>query len=131
LHKSGSLSFQGTLGGVLAPNNNGVSVGFSSLSGVLALGSDRFDVTLSPPTPPGLGIVAAQVTVTQGARPGPPPGPRPGPPPGPEPGPGPRPGPPPGPHDSPEPSTLLLAGLGLSAVGGRAWWRRRAVAGNA
>jgi hypothetical protein len=31
----------------------------------------------------------------------------------------------PGPSRSPEPSTLLLAGLGLSALGGRLWWKRR------
>jgi hypothetical protein len=30
------------------------------------------------------------------------------------------------PQASPEPSTLVLAFLGLSAVGGGAWWRRRA-----
>jgi PEP-CTERM motif len=31
----------------------------------------------------------------------------------------------PGPNNTPEPSTLLLSFLGLSALGARAWWRRR------
>jgi hypothetical protein len=130
VHKSGSLTFAGTLGGTLAPASDGITVGFDNLSGSLALGSHRFDVTLSPPPAPGLGVVSAQVSIDAGVSSGPPPGPKPKPPepgPGPSPSPGPSPGPSPEPrpHDSPEPSTLVLAGLGLSALGGGAWWRRR------
>jgi hypothetical protein len=129
LHKSGSLVFNGTLDGSLAPAVDGVTVGFDRLSGALDLGNHRFDVTLGLPPAPGLGIVTAQVNVTEihssGPPPGPTPNPNPSPAPSPSPSPSPGPGPNPGPNASPEPSTLLLAGLGLTAVGGRVWWRRR------
>jgi hypothetical protein len=104
---SGDLTFTGKLSGTFSADNANVTNVFGPNSTqTLTLGNYTFTVQLTAYTPPGppsqhnLGSISAHVTVEASDI-------------------GPGGGP------SPEPSSMLLAGLGLSFLGGAAWRKRR------
>lgn len=101
---SGSLTFTGKLSGKFSSESASVANAFGPLATqTLMLGQYNFTVTLIAYTPPGppsqanAGSIAAHVTVSAIT-----------------------------PTQVPEPSTLMLCGLGVSALGGAAWRKRRA-----
>jgi hypothetical protein len=104
--KTGSLTFDGKLGGSLSTGNANVSNKFTGLiTQQLVLGDTTYTVTIGPYTPPGppsaanAGSISAHVDVS-------------------------------GIHvtaNNPEPSTMVLSLFGLSAAGA-GWWRRRRLA---
>jgi hypothetical protein len=105
---SGTMTFTGKLSGTFSANNSNITNVFNSPTvGSLVLGGNTYTVTIGPYSPPGppsasnAGSIAAFVAVTPGNGGGV------------------------GVQDVPEPSTMLLAGLGLSFLGGAAWRKRR------
>ncbi len=101
---TGSLTFTGLLGGSFSAQGAHVTNSFTGLlTQPLNLGGDMFQVTIGPYTPPGppttdkLGSIGAVVTATQGCHTA----------------------------HTPEPATLVLAGFGLTLLGGTWWVRRR------
>jgi hypothetical protein len=100
---SGTLTFSGTLSGTFSASNANVTNEFTGdLSQTLTLGSHLYTVTIGPYSPPGppsasnAGSIAAHVDV-QGIQA----------------------------SESPEPSTMVLGCLGLTALGGAVWRKRR------
>ncbi len=109
---SGTATFTGKLSGTFSANNSNITNVFNSPTvQSLVLGGNTYTVTIGPYSPPGppsasnAGSIAAFVAVTPGNSGNNPGGP--------------------GVSDVPEPSTMLLAGLGLSFLGGAAWRKRR------
>jgi hypothetical protein len=115
-NKSGMLTFTGSLNGTLSLTSANIKNTFiGPLTQHLDLGGNLYTVTIGPYAAPGIpdstqtGSISAHVSVqpegpTGGGSGGPVPPPS---------------------RQTPEPSTLLLAGLGLSALG-MAGWRHRA-----
>jgi hypothetical protein len=102
---TGSLTFGGALSGTLGSTNNIANTFTGPAVQSLNLGGNEYTVGLGlfvPPAPGTPGSLGANVLVVTG--------------------PGSSPAPPV--NDVPEPATLLLAGLGFSALGVRCWWRR-------
>jgi hypothetical protein len=106
---SHTFIFGGNLSGTFSTGTSNIDNTFTGATSATWTDSngDQYKIAMDSYTPPGppnaslLGSISATVTYTKGTGGG-------------------------GtPHDSPEPSTLLLSFLGLSAVGGRAWWCRR------
>jgi hypothetical protein len=121
-HQSGMLTFNGTLNGTLSATSANIKNTFlGPLTQHLDLGGNLYTITIGPYAAPGIpdaaqtGSIGAHISVlpesSQGGVSGG--------------------GSPPPSHGAPEPSTLLLAGLGLSAlvlVGWRRWTRGRSLA---
>ncbi len=106
---SKAFTFTGTLKGTFSAENANVGNTFGPGSTqTVQLGNYNFQVSLTSYTPPGppdqsnAGSISAHVTVTavDGGNPHP--------------------------ADVPEPSTMLLAGLGLTVLGAARWRKRRA-----
>ena len=109
--KQGSLTFTGVFNGTLSSAGVNISNAFASpLSRSVTLGSDSYVVTVGPFVPPGppgapvYGSIGASVVASLGSGTG-----------------GTTGGP-----QAPEPSSLLLAGLGLVGAAGARWRGRRA-----
>ena len=102
--KSGDASFTGVLNGSLSSTFN-LTNSFPNSTQSLNLGGNQYTVTpglFVPPSGPGVpGSVGANVSIVPGAVI----------------------------NDVPEPTALLLAGLGASAVALRCWRRKRAAGG--
>jgi hypothetical protein len=122
---AGNLTFKGLFSGALSPTSAQITnVFLSPLTQALNLGANTYSVTIGPFSPPGipgstnLGSIGAHVQVTSGSPPVTvPPVTVP-----------PVTVPPTGLDQSPEPTTLVLAGLGLPLVGaarGLRWLRGR------
>jgi hypothetical protein len=105
---SGDLSFGGALSGTLGATNNLTNKFLGKSSQTITLGGNQYTVAVGlfiPPVPGTPGRFGANVTVNNlGFSPPPV-------------------------NNAPEPASLLLAALGGSAVGLRAWWRRRGAKG--
>jgi hypothetical protein len=109
---SHTFTFGGNLSGSFSTGTSNIDNSFtgSTVATWKDTNNDTFKVTMDTYTPPGppnaslAGSIGATVFYTKGSG---------------------SPGGTGGHHDQPEPPTLLLAGLGLSALGGRAWWSRR------
>jgi hypothetical protein len=103
--QSGTLTFNGTLGGFFSSENAGITNSWSNPLQSLTLGNYTFTVQLNSFTAPGVpgenakGSFNAIVTVSNAIGTGSVP--------------------------SPEPSTMLLSSLGLTFLGGAAWRKRR------
>jgi hypothetical protein len=102
-----TLTLTGALTGTLSKSNANVTNTFTSpASQQVSLGSFLFTLTNPSFTPPGppdqtnAGSISAHVAVTSAGTPPP--------------------------TQSPEPSSMLLAGLGLTVLGGAAWRKRQA-----
>jgi hypothetical protein len=105
-HATGSLTFGGALSGTLGRTNDVTNTFSGATTKSINLGGNEYTVGLGlfvPPLPGTPGSLGANVTVV--------------------PGPGSSPSPPA--NDVPEPTSLVLAGLGLSALGLNCWRRRR------
>jgi hypothetical protein len=101
-HTSGDFTFHGALSGTTDGTHNLTNVFQGPISQTQNLGGNLYTVTAGlfiPPQPSTPGRIGANVSVVAGQ------------------------GPPP--VSVPEPTCLLLAGVGLSALGARAWWRKR------
>lgn len=101
--QTGSLTFSGKLGGTFSKDSANVTNQFTgALSQSLFLGANNYTVTVGPYSPPGppsasnFGSIAAHVDVSTISI-----------------------------QKVPEPSTLLLAVLGLSGAGAASWRKRR------
>jgi hypothetical protein len=99
----GTLVWNGKLSGTFSANSSNLKNTFlSPVTQMLTLGANTYTVTIGPYSPPGpptasnLGSIGAHVEVSGTGTQG----------------------------NSPEPTTLVLAGLGLSVLGGTAWRRR-------
>jgi hypothetical protein len=102
-HTSGDLTFGGALSGTLGTTNKLTNNFTGPSSQSITLGGNQYTANVGlfiPPMPGNPGRIGANVTVT-------------------------GPGTPPPVNSVPEPTSLLLAGFGLSALGARAWWRKR------
>jgi hypothetical protein len=110
----GVLTFAGLLNATMSTGGVNVSTSFpDGTAKSVTLGGNTFNATLDSFTQPTLttpGGFGAQVTVAAGTPPPPPPPPPPAPPPPPPPSPPPS-------TNTPEPSTCVLAGLGVSLAG--------------
>lgn len=107
--ESGSLVFGGILSGDWSSGHANIANAFKGdTTQGLELGDNLYSVTIGPYSPPGpptsdnAGSISAFVSVEPLVTVEDPPI-----------------------ESVPEPSTALLAGLGLSVLGGHAWWRRR------
>jgi hypothetical protein len=105
--KSGTLTFTGALSGTVSMKSSKLTNVFTGLvKQSILLGSHVYTVTMNAYSPPGpptaskLGSIGASVTV-EGRDGGPPS------------------------NGTPEPSTMVLAGLGLSFLGAASWRKRR------
>lgn len=101
---NGSLTFLGQLQGKFSNSNaNITNTFFNPFQQSIVLGGNTYVVTMNSYTPPGppsqgnLGSIGATVEVRGGPKP----------------------------NDLPEPSTMLLAGLGMGLAGAGAWRRNR------
>jgi hypothetical protein len=116
---SGTLTFAGLLDGTISVDDARITNTFTDLATQsITLGSNVYTVEIGPYAPPGPpnaldpGSIAASISI---ASQEPPPEPTPEP-------------PPPAPvTETPEPSSMMLAGVGLSVLGGSAWrkWKRK------
>jgi hypothetical protein len=109
LTNTATLTFHGTLSGKFSADSSAVKNVFGpDATQTVNLGSYTFTVGLIAFVPPGppdqtnAGAISAHVGITPNGTPTP--------------------------SDTPEPSTMLLAGLGLSALGFAGWRKRRAKA---
>jgi len=115
---SGDLKFTGHFDGSLSSQSVALSHTFDQSTGTLNLGGHAYKVTLASYNPPGLpgttllGTLGGVVSVDGGII-GPPPPPNPQP----NPHPNPPPSSPPPVAKAPEPTTLVLAIVGLSSLG--------------
>jgi PEP-CTERM motif len=107
--QSGSLTFGGTMSGTFSQNNTNLTNVFNQATQTqsIVLGGNTYAVTINSFSPPGpplsgnlYGGISAFVQVTGGGGGV-------------------------GIQDVPEPSTMVLAGVGLSFLGGAAWRKRR------
>jgi hypothetical protein len=111
---SGTLNFTGSLNGALTATTSSVVASFAPVtSNSITFDGHTYTVsipslTLAAPTSPQQDIMASVSVANASGGGGPPPPP-----------------PPPPPHGTPEPTSLLLAGLGLSWLGAERWWKRR------
>ncbi|HEY7328671.1 MAG TPA: hypothetical protein VH592_13590 [Gemmataceae bacterium] len=110
---SGTLNFTGSLNGSLTASTSNVVASFAPVtSNSISFDGHTYTVTipsllLDPPNNPQQSILASiAVTDTPSGGDTPPP-------------------PPPHSNGTPEPTSLLLAGLGLSCFGAERWWKRR------
>jgi hypothetical protein len=104
-----TMTFTGKLSGTFSSANANIINTFTSpTTETVVLGGNTYNVTVGPYSPPGpptasnAGSISAHVAVVPGDNGGGG-----------------------GIQDVPEPSTMLLAGLGLSFLGGAAWRKRR------
>jgi hypothetical protein len=105
---SGDLTFGGALSGTLGAANNLTNKFLGKPAQTITLGGNQYTVAVGlfiPPVPGTPGRLGANVTVISSGAPPPPV------------------------NTVPEPASLLLAAFGGSAVGLRAWWRRRGAKG--
>jgi hypothetical protein len=101
---TGNLVFTGTFDGTVSGQSSHVMNTFTGqTTQSIVLGGNTYTITIGPYTPPGppssanAGSISATAKVsTTGSSSG-----------------------------SPEPSSMLLAGLGVSLLGGASWWKRR------
>ena len=136
---SGNLLFSGLFSGTVSASSSSVDNAFNQPTlQTLSLGTHLYTATIGLYTPPGLtgttlkGAIGANLALSDlpGGTPipvdPPPGGPPPGapPPPPPPPPPGPQPVPPPV-HNAPEPSSFVLAALGLTSLSLSTWRRHR------
>jgi hypothetical protein len=110
-----ALNFSGILSGSMSATTAQIANTFTGqTTQSVLLGGNLYTVSLSSFTPPGppdaavAGTIAARIDVQAHDEPAPEPVPDPDP-----------------VAETPEPSTLLLAGLGLSVLGGGVWRKRR------
>jgi PEP-CTERM motif len=104
-HTSADLNFSGAFSGTLGSTFALTNSFKSPLTESVTLGGNLYNVTVGlyvPPQPGKAGSLGANVSVTGSGQP------------------------PPVVHSVPEPTSLVLAGLGLSALGLRCWRRLRA-----
>jgi hypothetical protein len=116
LHQSGMLSFTGALNGTLSTTSANIKNTFvGPLTQHLVLGGNVYTISIGPYAAPGIpdatqtGSIGAHLSVQPAGGPI-----------------GSGGNPPPPSHESPEPATLLLAGMGMSAltiVGWKRWMR--------
>jgi PEP-CTERM motif len=105
---TGIFNFTGTLSGTITQTGAWVNNVFNTPTSITkTIGADTYTVTLSGYVPPGtptsintVGGIGATITVVPGNSSG-------------------------SPHGTPEPSTLVLAGLGMAFTGLGAWRRKR------
>src|SRR5262249_4586986 len=109
--KSGTLTFAGEFNGTVSAKSSKITNTFlDPTTQSIDLGSHTYTVTMTSYSPPGPptgskeGSIGAHVTVNPVDRP------------------------PDNPKDTPEPSTMVLAGLGLSVLGAARWRKRRQAA---
>ncbi|HEV3236997.1 MAG TPA: PEP-CTERM sorting domain-containing protein [Gemmataceae bacterium] len=111
-HQSGILAFTGLFNGTLTPSQANITNTFTGkTTQTLLLGGHLYTVHLDqyiPPSPTTPGAFGADITVTTNSGGG-------------GSGGGGSGG---GGHHAPEPSSLILAGLGITSVG-MAWWKKR------
>ncbi len=114
-HKSGMLTFTGSLNGTLSLSSANIKNTFiGPLTQHLDLGGNLYTVTIGPYAAPGIpdatqtGSISAHISVLPDSSGG---------------GGGSGGSTPPPSNSAPVPSTLLLAGLGVSVLGLAGWWR--------
>src|SRR5262249_46384705 len=103
-HTSGDLTFGGAFSGTLGSTFALTNTFKSPITQSIALGDNVYNATIGlyvPPLPGKPGSIAANVVVTASGQSSPPA------------------------NNVPEPTSLVLCGLGLAALGGKCWWRRR------
>jgi len=120
--KTTTLNFAGALSGTVSANSANLKNQFTGMtSQTVKLGDNTYVVMIGPYAPPGpptasnAGTISAHILVNERPDAPPPPPDNGG-------------GNPPPVHETPEPSSMLLAALGLLGLGGYSWSKRRGYA---